>query len=134
MLQCFKDPLLALKFRNGGTPQILQWLFSTWPVTRLAKLLGWAFLGRQFHNISINEYISRIDVPLLIIRGERDAFVPFEDSQRMFDNASGNSCMLTLPAVHTRNHIDCKELYAHLIKEFIETQSADAFFRKIAGH
>ncbi len=132
--QVFKDPLLCCNHKTGGAPKFVQWMLSTTPVRFLAGALGWIFLGQQFSGITITEYLKHIHVPILFICAGDDKFIASDVPMRMYEAAQKDSCcMISFPCQHTLNHIKHKELYAHLVREFIELDLLTAFVRDVTG-
>ncbi len=132
--QVFKDPLLCCNHKTGGAPKFVQSMLSATPVRFLTRALGWVFLGQQFSGITITEYLKHIDAPVLFICAGDDKFIASDAPLRMYEAAQKDSCcMISFPCQHTLNHIKHKELYAHLVREFIELDLLTAFVRDVTG-
>lgn len=131
-IKFLSDPWMILDHKKGGAPQFVQYCMSTRPVVWTIGFLGYLFLGSPCSELTMADYISKIKQPLLFIRAAEDKLVSYESFRKQFDVADKDTaCAITLPVSHALCHIKCKELYAYLIKEFIEAESTQEFVSKM---
>jgi len=121
------DPILCCENKHGGTPDFLQSIFSvifTIPV----NCMGNCCLGDQFEQLSIEQYLPSIKIPIMFIHGKNDLLVPFNPLFEQMYNAAYNAeyrCALITQNEHVLNHLKSKEAYSHLIQKFIEAESGE---------
>ena len=87
-----------------------------YPLLRAAtRILG----GFDPNKVEIAEYASRIKVPLMLIHGDRDGFVPFEMSREIYDAAPGAELHIFAGAAHAMSYMTDIEKYERRTKEFL---------------
>ena len=90
----------------------------------LALLRGGAALfgGFSFHGVSCVEAVKHTKVPILLIHGEEDRFVPLEMSREI---AAANPAMVKLvtfpEAAHGISYVVDREGYTRALKEFLDS-------------
>ncbi len=136
-----------------AAPGAARWWVRTFVPTRLAFLLGWwlevnrRLLPRQdlerylsdvagvdvevyarmlasaaVHDAS--DHLGRVDVPTLVVAGERDTFTPLSLSIRMHASIPGSE-LLVLPAGTHTGLLEHPELVARRVERFIADHALD---------
>ena len=93
----------------------------TYPFARLG---GRIFGGFDLNRAAPMDVISRCRLPLMIVHGEGDAFVPCSMSRTMFEAYQGPKVLFTVPkAGHGLSYLDDMEGYLQTYREFFNTTS-----------
>ncbi len=84
--------------------------------------LGWngAWLDPGFLNWNIEEYLSAIKLPILILQGEDDEYGTFEQVERIRDQVRGPVVFRPLPACGHSPHKDQPEMTLQAIADFLQ--------------
>lgn len=113
------DPYLPLSPQEGGAPKAITLLTDNFVVKKV--LLGSLF--KLLPNISMEPYITTIQVPVLFIHGRNDLFVPFDHFTKIFNAANSNKrAVLFTPYQHS-NNIGNKKVYQTVVHHFLQQQS-----------
>jgi len=97
-------------YKNFGP---LKYVFSS-----LSKLLGRFILRSDFMENSPENYIDRVNCPVLIIHSRKDDFVPFSHAEKLYNKAKGNKELFVLEGSHTDFDARYNEEYRKKVKEF----------------
>lgn len=88
-----------------------------YPITRLTQIL---FGGVDFESASPVEAVKHAKVPLLLIHGEDDRFVPCDMSREIYAACTGKARLVTIPnAGHALSYVVDGETYAKEMNAFI---------------
>lgn len=78
----------------------------------------WPFVRTQYDNAA---KVSRLNMPLLVLHGERDEIVPFAQGRRVFDGAPEPKRFFAIPgASHNDTYAVGGEAYWGALREFLE--------------
>lgn len=78
----------------------------------------WFFLRTRYDSLS---KIGQIDVPLLVMHGDKDDIVPLEAGQKLFDAAGGDKAFHTIrSAGHNDTHLVGGQSYFDELRRFIQ--------------
>lgn len=113
----YKDPYLPLYPQEGGAPWWLK-KFSTCP---LIKKVALGIIFRLMKDVSIKPYLSKLNIPLLLVHGSGDQLVPQEHFEEIQNAApQGKLALLLTERAHAENiHEAPAYQYAvtHLLEE-----------------
>lgn len=100
--------------RDRGFPDKL-----VYPLIRLSALL---FAGFDPNSFSAVQAVTKSRVPILIMHGEDDLFVPCDMSREIFDACTSAKMRLTVPgAGHGLSYIVDREKYTSTLTKFLHT-------------
>jgi len=119
---CF-DPLLPLRPQTGGAP----WLIKNVTDNKIFKWFALGIVFTLMNDISIESYLSSLNIPVLFIHGLNDLFVPKEHFDEIWNatNLSARSVFFT-PYRHSDN-LHNKMLYSYLSRQFVNSCSTKEF-------
>lgn len=104
-----------------------------YPIIPVASFWFWLLTGVPFSRISPMEAVKKAQVPLLFVHGEADAFIPPENSQRLFDAASEPKRLYI--ALHQARHTEASrknpEAYRQVLREFLSDYRMNATTKKV---
>lgn len=92
------------------------------PVLPIASFFVKLRSGFSFKDISPIAAVSKSSTPILFIHGEKDAYVPCQTSQRMYENSKNplSELYLVPEAKHAGAFATNKEVYSQRVGSFIE--------------
>lgn len=91
------------------------------PVYPLVRLAGRIFGGFDIESASAETALTRCRLPVLMIHGEDDRFVPCEMSRENFAACASRKTLLTVPeAGHGISFIFDREAYENAVKAFLK--------------
>lgn len=89
-----------------------------YPFVRLGAMI---FGGFDPSSATAKEAVTRSKVPILIIHGEDDMFVPCQMSREIFDACASDKTLVTIPlAGHGISYITDRPLYERSVEEFLK--------------
>ena len=68
----------------------------------------------------VRDYVSRLNMPLLVIHSRDDEIIPFSMGQEIFESAAEPKAMLELSGDHNRGFLLNRDRYQAGLQEFIE--------------
>jgi hypothetical protein len=117
------DPYLPLFPQEGGAPSILKAITRSFIVKELLLKVIFTFM----HNVSIEEHLLHLNVPVLFIHGLKDLFVPQHQFEALWKvSCIDNRVALLTPYQHANNLQD-KFLYRFICEKFISAFSIKEF-------
>ena len=79
----------------------------------------WPFVRTRYDN---EAKVSRLAVPRLVLHGDRDEVVPFEQGRRVFDRAPEPKRFFAIPgAGHNDTYLVGGDAYWAVVRDFLET-------------
>ena len=106
--------IIVLTATKAGFPGKLMWPFL--------RLGAWLYGGFRFGSVCCHEAVKHTPVPILIIHGEDDRFVPAYMSEPMAAANPARVTRFTFPdAGHGMSYLVDTPRYQKLTKEFIES-------------
>lgn len=95
--------------------------YPIWPVYPMVRLSGKLFGGFDIESASATQAMPLCTIPVFLIHGEDDRFVPCEMSRINYELcASKNKKLLTVPnAGHGISYMEDKELYLKEVRDFL---------------
>ncbi len=96
--------------------------FPPFPLLPLAKAWAHLFNGMQFKLINPEQAVSRLNVPLLIIHGANDAYIPPQHARRLQKAAPKDQvmCWLAPDADHAESLWKNPDAYAQKVQHFLD--------------
>lgn len=83
--------------------------------------------GFRLGEASPEEAVRRARVPILLLHGEDDRFVPCEMSRKIFDACASEKRLETFPgAAHGMSYLSDPERYERVVREFLEEHLKNA--------
>jgi len=93
----------------------------SFPALNLVSLYMKAFLGFWLGDVDVHKHLDRLTLPLLLIHGKSDHFVPYSQSQELYDaHREKTSLWLVENAAHACPIGVDPEGYAQKVKGFLE--------------
>ena len=91
------------------------------PLLAETSKLAQSRAGYSFEEASALAQVAKAHVPVLIIHGEADSFVPFWMGERLYAAYAGPKEFFTVPgAGHALSHATAKESYEARVKAFLD--------------
>ena len=117
------DPCLPISPQVGGAPWIIKKITG-------CPLVKWPLLKIIFtflQNVSIEEHLAKLDIPVLFIYGLNDLFVPKAQFESIWQSANkGKRAALLTPYRHSDN-LHNKPVYRYVCEEFVNAKSISTF-------
>jgi hypothetical protein len=78
------------------------------------------FIGQYLKDINVYNNLNNINIPILLIHGNADDFVPTNNVYKIYDYYNGEKKILTIDnAMHGMSYLVNKEKYVSTIKDFL---------------
>ena len=117
------DPYLPIEPQDGGAPWILKKLTNN-------PIIKWTLLKIVFtflQNVSIEEYLPNLKIPVLFIYGINDLFILNHHFESLWNTAEQqNRSALITPYKHADN-LQNKSVYRFVCEQFINSSSITEF-------
>ncbi len=101
---------------------IAEWFhLPTWPLVPLSGLYSRILNGFGYHDVNSAEALTHTRLPVLLVHGEADSFVPFRMGQEIWDavKEQGNVTFFPVPeAEHALSYLQDREGYRAQLEEF----------------
>ena len=105
-----KSIIMKVMKEKGGPASLV------YPLLRItARIRG----GFDPNEAEVHEYASKINVPLMIIHGEADNFVPVHMSKKICDSAEGAQLHTFAGATHVMSYLTDTARYKRVTEEFL---------------
>lgn len=96
------------------------WLIM-YPIMKLAGKICKVVAGYEYDEISSAEEVKDTKIPILLIHGKEDRFVPPSMSEKIYNNCVSEKKLLIVPnAKHAESYYVAKEKYEESILNFIK--------------
>lgn len=93
-------------------------------VSAVTKILYYpvrAFAYCLYQDFSVNDFLGKIQVPVLFIHNQKDLLVTSEEFKQMYQSVNhANKASLLTDFKHLEASLKAKELYAEIVSHFIE--------------
>jgi hypothetical protein len=124
------DPYLPFSPQEGGAPWILKKFTNSPAIKWLLLKIAFAFL----QNVSIEEPLAQLNIPVLFIHGCNDIFVPENQFKQIWDaSPQEQRAALLTPYSHSDNlHTATKHIYRFICEQFIKSSSIKNFLENCA--
>jgi 3-oxoadipate enol-lactonase/4-carboxymuconolactone decarboxylase len=119
------DVALARSFSRRtlvSDPPAVQWARRTW-LTASAE--GYAASCAAIRDLNLTSTLDRIRVPTLVIAGDLDQSMPWDDHSRLLAEAIPGAAVVRLPAAHLSN-LERPRSFSAAVLEFLLPLPADA--------
>ncbi|MFH1832451.1 MAG: hypothetical protein ABH827_06685 [bacterium] len=117
------DPLLPISPQVGGAPGIVKKCMGSsivkWPVLKII----FTFL----QDVCIEEYLVKLDIPVLFIYGRNDLFVLKHHFESIWKAAGKEKRAVFLTPYCHSNNLGNKPVYRFVCEQFVKAQSIAAF-------
>lgn len=95
--------------------------FIMYPIMKLAGKICKVVAGYEYDEISSAEEVKDTKIPILLIHGKEDRFVPPSMSEKIYNNCVSEKKLLIVPnAKHAESYYVAKEKYEESLLNFIK--------------
>ncbi len=95
-----------------------QWVLDAWTET---------WLSPAFQDWTLDQCLSQVHCPLLVIHGELDEYGSLAQAQRFLDHAAGKSQKVIIQGAHHMPHKEMPDQVLSIIQAFLEKLNFDSF-------